>query len=173
MVSFITIPYALHGVTILRIPDEISATFTSRSQVMLTGMIGNMSFHGPAEPDGMGGHWVDVTDLSYIAEQPIEVSIEQTNDWPEPTMPAEFMQMLESSPTAKATWDNATPMAHWEWLRWTNATKNSETFAKHIRVSQSKLEKGMRRPCCFNRSSCTVAAVAKSGVLINLADGVK
>lgn len=165
MMEFTVAPYTVNGITILRIPDKISKTFTSRSQVMLIGTISNAPFSGPGEPDGMGGHWIDITNLQ-TNNQPITVSIEQTNDWPEPTMPPAFLQMLESSPTAKATWDKTTPMAHWEWLRWTNATKNPETLAKHIRVSQSKLEKGMRRPCCFNRSSCTVATVAKNGRLI-------
>lgn len=168
MISFRSTAYTLNDHTILRLPREKSIELSSRSQVMVKGMVGNQKFIGPLEPDGMGGHWIDATHITDVSDDvPIEASLEQTNEWPEPTMPREFVEMLTAHPEAKETWDKATPMAHWEWLRWTLATKNPETFKKHIKVSRSKLTKGMRRPCCFNRASCTTAAVAKSGVLID------
>ena len=167
MISFSNTPYTVNGHVILRLPHEQSALLTSRSQVMATGVIGGDAFTGPVEPDGYGGHWIDVTNLSQIKGNiPVAVEIEQTNEWPEPTMPQEFLTMLTENPSAKTTYDKATTMAHWEWLRWTLATKNPATYAKHIEVSRSKLTKGMRRPCCFNRAACTVADVAKNARLI-------
>lgn len=52
----ITTPCVINEITILPIPNNMSKKFRSRSQVMIKGMIGGVSFHGPAEPDGRGGH---------------------------------------------------------------------------------------------------------------------
>lgn len=47
------------------------------------------------------------------------------------------------------------------------ATKQPETRRRRIEVACSKLTAGTRRPCCFNRSACTVPEVSQNGVLIN------
>ncbi len=172
MITFTASPYTLNDHLILRLPAAESAKLSSRSQVMVTGTLNDTAFSAPLEPDGMAGHWLDIhSELASSADispgRDARVSLEQSNDWPEPVMPKEFTDMLAAHPEAKATYDAATPMAHWEWLRWTISTKNPDTYLKHIEVSRSKLTKGMRRPCCFNRASCTTAAVAKSGVLID------
>lgn len=167
MLSFTTTPYTVNSHLIIRLPAELSAKLTSRSQVMGTGTVNDIAYTGPIEPDGRGGHWIDATSIQSIHEGgEAVVHIKQTDEWPEPRMPQEFLDMLASHPEAKATYDKATPMAHWEWLRWTLATKNPDTYKKHIEVSRSKLTKGMLRPCCFNRSACTVADVAKNARLI-------
>ena len=102
----ITTPCVINEITILPIPNNMSKKFTSRSQVMIKGMIGGVSFHGPAEPDGRGGHWIDATDLpSITANESVEINLQQSHDLPEPTMPHEFTDMLASSPAGKATWD--------------------------------------------------------------------
>jgi hypothetical protein len=59
-----------------------------------------------------------------------------------------------------------TPMAKWEWPRWINATNVQATREKRIEVSIDKLRKGMRRPCCFNRSACTQPEVSKNAMLL-------
>ena len=167
MITFSAQPYALHGIHVLRLPQETSAKLSSRGQIMVTGEIDSKKFTAPLEPDGQGGHWLDVTSLTKNNVDNVSVSLEPAETWPEPAMPREFTDMLGSSLEARGTWDKATPMAHWEWLRWISSTKNPDTYQKRIAVSRSKLEKGMRRPCCFNRASCTVAAVSKSGILID------
>ena len=73
--------------------------------------------------------------------------------------------MITQQPKISATWQKATPRAHWEWLRWINATANPDTRAKRLAAMADKLAKGMRRPCCFNLASCTVSDVAKNGKL--------
>lgn len=175
MISFTTIPYTLNEHAILRLPSDVSTQLTSRSQIMVTGKIAGAKFAQPLEPDGMGGHWIDaspqlVASAQINDDKPVDVDITPTNDWLEPTMPREFDEMLRSDPAAKMTYSQATPMAHWEWLRWVTSTKNPETYTKRIAVSRNKLARGMRRPCCFNRASCAVVAVVRSGVLIDPRD---
>lgn len=158
--------------TLVLIPIELSRELPSRAQVFVRGKLNEVEFDAVLEPDGKGGHWFSPK-LELLkqagAKLGDEVTLEITasNDWPEPELPADFAKMLNEDRVAKATYDKATPMAHWEWLRWVNSTMNSDTRAKRIEVSRSKLTKGMRRPCCFNRNMCTVPHVSKNGVLLD------
>jgi hypothetical protein len=63
-------------------------------------------------------------------------------------------------------WNEITPMARWEWVRWLNATKNAETRERRVDVSISKMAHGKRRPCCFNLSACTDPDLSRSGRLL-------
>ena len=62
-------------------------------------------------------------------------------------------------------WNSLTTKARWEWLRWIRSTKNLDTRQKRINVACDKLQKGDKRPCCFDASRCTIPEVSKSGVL--------
>jgi hypothetical protein len=81
-------------------------------------------------------------------------------------VPADLNEALAFDPQANALWVKITPMARWDWLRWIRATNNQETRNRRIEVALSKLNAGERRPCCFNRNSCTEPEVSKNGVLI-------
>lgn len=82
-------------------------------------------------------------------------------------MPAQDLEAaLDEASDIAGDWDDITPMARWEWVRWVNATKSPETRQRRVEVTISKLRAGKRRPCCFDRSSCTDPEVAKSGKLI-------
>ncbi|HEU4888608.1 MAG TPA: YdeI/OmpD-associated family protein, partial [Thermoanaerobaculia bacterium] len=56
-------------------------------------------------------------------------------------------------------------MARWEWVRWVNATKNSDTRKRRVEVSISKMSHGKRRPCCFDLASCTDPDLSRNGKL--------
>ena len=96
-----------------------------------------------------------------------DVEIETIKDWPEPDVPKDILDAVTTDEHIKSLWDDVTPMARWEWIRWIQGTNNPETRKKRIVVSVSKLLKGMRRPCCFNRASCTDPNVSKGGVLLS------
>jgi len=66
-------------------------------------------------------------------------------------------------------WNDITPMARWEWVRWINATKNADTRKRRINVGISKLRSGKRRPCCFDLAACTEPDLSKNGTLIDTA----
>jgi hypothetical protein len=73
---------------------------------------------------------------------------------------------LAGDPKAHALWEDITPGARWDWIRWVRAVKTPETRQKHIRVALDKLDKGMRRPCCFNRNLCSEPSVSHNWVLL-------
>jgi uncharacterized protein YdeI (YjbR/CyaY-like superfamily) len=95
------------------------------------------------------------------------LEIEPTIDWPEPDVPQDFETALVAAPQKiQDLWDDITPMARWEWVRWVNATKNPDTRRRRVEVSISKMDNGKRRPCCFNLAACTNPDVSRNGKLI-------
>jgi uncharacterized protein YdeI (YjbR/CyaY-like superfamily) len=78
------------------------------------------------------------------------------HDWPEPNLPQDFDAALATAPQKiQDLWNDITPMARWEWVRWVDATKNPDTRRRRVEVSISKMDSGKRRPCCFNLAACT------------------
>lgn len=159
--------------TILLLDKNESSKLTSRGVAMVKGTINGKSFQTALEPDGKGSHWFMVDEimrkeLGVKAGDTIELNIEQTNEWPEPTVPKELNEALSTSTQlAQSTWADITPMARWEWTRWISGTKNEITRKRRVEVALSKLKAGKRRPCCFNASECTVQYVSNKGILLD------
>lgn len=107
-----------------------------------------------------------LADANTTAGDTVQVSITPTKEWIEPKMPGDVKKALSSSPKAQGIWKEITPIARWDWIRWVRAVKTQETRQKHLEVMLDKLNKGMRRPCCFNRSLCSEPAVSKNWVLL-------
>jgi hypothetical protein len=157
--------------TILKLPKEASAKLPSRGQVMVKGTINGFHFQTALEPDGNWSHWLNVDkkmqkDANVRAGDTVSLEIEATKDWPEPDIPADLQAALDTDPKVQPLWARITPMARWEWIRWINSTKQTETRKRRIEVSCSKLLAGERRPCCFNRNMCCVPEISKNGVLL-------
>lgn len=151
--------------TLLRLPKSASAKLPSRGPVMVEGTINTFHFRAPLEPDGAKGHWLNVREdmlkaTKAVASDTITLDVEVSREWPEPEVPEDLKKALKHSEKAHKTWDDTTPGAHWEWIRWIRSTKNPETRKKRIEVTSSKLEAGMRRPCCFNRNLCSETEVS-------------
>ncbi len=158
--------------TILRLPESASAKLPSRGQAMVEGTINGFRFQTPLEPDGKGSHWFRV-DAGLLKNAKADVgdtvmlAIEPMKDWPEPELPADLKNALAAAPErVQDLWQQITPMARWEWMRWIRSTGKSETRQRRIEVGCSKLESGKRRPCCWNRNLCTEPSVSKNGVLL-------
>ena len=151
---------------IVKIPRNKSDSFTSRGQVMVEGLINNQPVKLPLEPDGNFGHWFNLNDLNLKnTKENLIIKLNQTGNWIEPNIPKDLMNAVKASPAVFALWKSITPMARWEWIRWINSTANSETRSKRITVTISKMNKGERRPCCWNSNLCSDPLVAKNGVL--------
>lgn len=162
--------------TLLRLPEDVSAQLPSRGMTMVVGTINGAPFKAVLEPDGRyahgqkPSHWFKpdeqlLDDASANTGDTVQVSLEPTNAWIEPEVPEDVKQALATSPKAAAVWQEITPLARWDWIRWIRAVKTPETRQKHIEVALDKLTKGMRRPCCFNRNLCSEPYVSHNWVL--------
>ncbi len=158
--------------TILRLPEKASEKLPSRGQVAVQGTINGHGFQTVLEPDGCSGHWMRVDEklrqaAAVTAGDSAELEIESTGGWPEPEIPQDFETALAAAPQKiQDLWNDITPMARWEWVRWVNATKNPDTRRRRVQVSMSKMNSGKRRPCCFNLAACTDPYVSRNGRLI-------
>ena len=64
------------------------------------------------------------------------------------------------------TWETITVKAKWEWIRWVRSTQQAKTRATRISAACDKLVKGMKRPCCFVQTRCSIPELSKNGKLI-------
>jgi Bacteriocin-protection, YdeI or OmpD-Associated/Domain of unknown function (DUF1905) len=151
---------------LLKLPKEASDELPSRGMVMVEGCLNDRPFLAPLEPDGQGSHWLKVDQPDAQAGDTVIVSLTPVKVWPEPNAPEDLQRALASRPSAQALWMEITTPARWDWIRWINATGNPVTRQRRIEIALSKLDKGDRRPCCFNRSLCTEPALSKNGVLL-------
>lgn len=176
-IQFDTVLYKLNSWTILRLPQSASAQLPSRGMTMVAGTLNDTPFKAVLEPDGVyapgkkPSHWFrpdkKLLDEAHAkAGDTIQVSLAPSKDWIEPEVPDDVQKTLKSSPKAEALWNDITPMARWDWIRWVRAVKTAETRQKHLEVMLDKLNKGMRRPCCFNRNLCSEPAVCPNWVLL-------
>jgi len=164
---------------ILHLPEEASAKLPTRGMLMVKGTINGVPFKTLLEPDGKYGpglkpsHWFQIKgELSQKVKvksgDTVNVELEPTTDWVEPEVPEDLLKALETSSKAKELWNDITPLARWDWIRWIRAVKTEDTREEHIRVALDKLNKGMRRPCCFNRNACSEPHVANSKWALNI-----
>jgi hypothetical protein len=128
---------------------------------MVKGTINDIPFSAALEPDGKGSHWfrVDETILEATgksAGDTVAMAIEPTKEWPEPKVPEDLAAVLAADPEATAIWQDITPAARWDWIRWAGAVKQAETRKRRVDSVCSRLKSGKRRPCCFDRSQCTL-----------------
>jgi hypothetical protein len=162
---------------VLRLPETASKNLPSRGQVAVHGTINDVGFQTVLEPDGNFGHWMRVDDTlqhaaGISAGDTAALDIEVTKDWPEPSVPQDLATALAAAPQKiQDLWNEITPMARWEWVRWVNATKNPDTRTRRVEVSISKMKSEKRRPCCFNLAACTDPDLSKNGRLLEPEDG--
>ncbi len=160
--------------TILRLPEKASRKLPSRGQVAVEGTINGHGFQTVLEPDGAFGHWMrlDAKLQRTAALSPGDTAtleIESRKEWPEPDVPPDLEAALATAPQKiQNLWQQITPMARWEWVRWVNATQNPDTRKRRVEVTISKMQSGKRRPCCFNLASCTDPNLSKNGKLIDV-----
>ena len=177
-IRFETTLFQINDWTILRLPVSASAELPSRGMTMVSGTLNGVPFKTVLEPDGryapgqqISSHWFRpdkklLVDACAKAGDTVQVSLEATKEWIEPEVPEDLKKALAASPKAEAIWKEISPLAHWDWIRWIRAVKTVETRQKHIDVALDKLNKGMRRPCCFNRNLCSEPYVSHNWALL-------
>ena len=61
--------------------------------------------------------------------------------------------MIVDDQKIRDIWEDITPLARNEWICWILDAKKEETRIRRIKVAKSKMNSGMRRPCCW--AGCT------------------
>ncbi len=171
-ISFETTAYSIADWIIIRLPKTASAKLPSRGQAMVEGIINGVSFQTPLEPDGNWSHWFRIDkDLQKAVKlspgDHLKIKIKAVEKWPNPSLPVDLKKALSTSSQANDLWQQITPMARWEWVRWIRSTGSKETRQRRIEVAISKLKAGKRRPCCWNRNLSSEPSVSKNGVLLD------
>ena len=64
-------------------------------------------------------------------------------------LPNDLRKAILADKNMLAMWQDITPLARNEWICWVTSAKKQETRERRIRVGLSKLNSGMRRPCCW------------------------
>jgi hypothetical protein len=64
-------------------------------------------------------------------------------------VPKDLRKALVADPTARAKWEELTPLARNEWICWVTFVKKAETRKDHVKRTIIELKEGMRRPCCW------------------------
>lgn len=64
-------------------------------------------------------------------------------------MPSDLRTALVSNGSARAAWEDLTPLARNEWICWITFVKKEETRKEHVQRTISQLKEGKRRPCCW------------------------
>jgi hypothetical protein len=157
--------------TILRLPEAASRKLPSRGMCMVEGTFKGHAFQAPLEPDGMGSHWLKVSNAILKAARvkvgdSVSVALEPMALWPEPEVPADLAEALAFDPQVRGLWLDITPVARWDWIRWIGSTRNGDTRMIRVEKTLSKLRSGKRAACCFNRSQCTDPSMSRNGVLL-------
>ena len=176
-IQFTTKLFKINSWTILRLPEDSSAMLPSRGTVMIKGTINGAPFKTLLEPDGRYGpgqkpsHWFKIEsslqkEAKAHAGDLVTVELETTSEWINPELPPDMKKALTANKEIHKFWNSTTPLAKWEWMRWVRAVKTEKTRKHHIDVMLSKLSKGMRRPCCFNRNLCSEPKVSHNWVLL-------
>src|SRR5437879_844327 len=102
------------------------------------------------------------SDLQRMAEQPVEIAFlvvdfvrtksttkKAISRGAVHSLPADLREVLISDSTARAKWEDITPLARNEWICWVISVKKPETRRQHIERVRTELKEGMRRPCCW------------------------
>lgn len=64
-------------------------------------------------------------------------------------LPIDLKKAIASDAQVKKLWEDITPLARNEWICWVTSGKKSETRGIRIKKALSKMNGGMRRPCCW------------------------
>lgn len=170
MISFESKVEKLESRLIIKLPQTASTKLPSRGQVAVSGAINGQDFKTVIEPDGNKGHWISVDGkMGKIKEGGhVKIEVEPVKEWPEPEVPADLKKALAGDGRISGMWQDITPMARWEWVRWVNSTNNADTRKRRVEVTMGKMRAGKRRPCCFNLAACTDPELSKNSKLLGI-----
>jgi uncharacterized protein YdeI (YjbR/CyaY-like superfamily) len=65
-------------------------------------------------------------------------------------IPTDLRKSLSSASKANSEWQNLTPIAQRDFVRWIEGAKQPETRKRRVDRACSMLSAGKRRPCCYS-----------------------
>lgn len=141
----------------LILPKSASDTLPRRGRTTVQGTLNGHPFQATLEPDGQFSHWLKVPETLREAAgaQPgdlVTLEIAPVQEEPEPQVPTDFHQALQTSPEAQATWNATTTLARVDWIHWFDSAKQAKTRTTRITNALDMLAKGKNRVCCFDPS---------------------
>lgn len=68
-------------------------------------------------------------------------------------LPTDLKEVIVTNSKVLSLWEDITPLARNEWICWVTSGKKLETRDIRIKKAISKMNGGMRRPCCW--AGCT------------------
>ena len=77
------------------------------------------------------------------------MSKEKTSGGTVHKLPEDLQKAIVSNHKALIVWQDITPLARNEWICWVISGKKAETRDIRIKKAISKLNSGIRRPCCW------------------------
>lgn len=136
---------------------EASEKLPRRGKVTVVGTINGHFFQATLDPDGQLGHWLKVgKDLQMAAGMKvgdiISLEIEPVEQEPEPEIPMDLQEALESSLEAIRVWRATTTIARLDWIHWITSAKQAKTRSKRVNDACEMLAAGKKRVCCFDQS---------------------
>ncbi|HKX54454.1 MAG TPA: YdeI/OmpD-associated family protein [Xanthomonadales bacterium] len=139
------------------LPLDASASLPRRGRITVDGTINGLEFRALLEPDGQKSHWLRLEQGLLKASgaamgEVARFEIMPASQEPDPEVPTDFLEALQASPEARATWEQTTTVARLDWIHWITSAKQTRTRAKRINDACDKLARGNKRVCCFDPS---------------------
>ncbi|WP_394561479.1 YdeI/OmpD-associated family protein [Aquipseudomonas alcaligenes] len=139
------------------LPKEISEQLSRRGRVTVAASLNEQNFQVTLEPDGQLSHWLRLSRqlceaAGVQAGASVNLEIMQLPQEPEPEVPADLHEALQTTPAALAVWNGTTSLARLDWIHWITSAKQLKTRSKRINDACDMLASGKQRVCCFDPS---------------------
>lgn len=140
--------------THVTLPKTAIAKLPSRGKTIIEGTMNCIPFRAPLVPESRGSHRLKVTKAMQDAigadlGDKIVVEITRVGHEPETRMPMDLSKALATTPSARASWADITPLARRDWIFSISSAKQPETRRRRIEKACDMLASGKRRLCCF------------------------
>ncbi len=135
--------------TYLNIPGEISATFGSKGQVKVKGMVDGCPFRSTALPMGDGSHYLVVgkeirDQIKKAVGDSVKVTLELDLEDRQVVVPDDLLQALENQPEARAGFDKLSYSQQKIYVPWILSSKRAETRSNRIERAIILLAEGKK-----------------------------
>jgi hypothetical protein len=139
------------------LPKAVSETLPRRGRTSVHGSINGHAFQATLEPDGQLSHWLRIDrDLQSAAGvkagETVSLEITPVAQEPEPEVPPDLAEALDSLSGARSTWEATTTLARVDWIHWITSARQAKTRAKRVNDAFAMLKAGKKRVCCFDPS---------------------